>query len=104
MPADIPAGVAAEPGPAVAPNWGVRVNEARAGWPAAACGLRAGDVVVSVDGTPVASVEEIRATLAGKEVVEVTFRNCDTGQMEFTRVYPHNGLIGLNGQTVPLDD
>jgi S1-C subfamily serine protease len=83
----VPAG-GAGPASAVAPTWGVRVTEARAGWPAAAGGLRAGDVVVSVDGTPVASVEEIRATLAGKEAVEITFRNCETGQLEFTRVYP----------------
>jgi hypothetical protein len=89
--------------PLAAPARGVQVTELRNGWPAAAGGLRAGDVVVSVDGTPVASVADIRATLAGKQAVEITFRNCENGRMEFTRVYPQYGLIGLNGQTVPLD-
>jgi hypothetical protein len=116
VPAGVPSGdavaaVQAAPvvddGPAptpAAPSLGVRVSEIYPGWPADRGGLRAGDVVVSVDGTRVASVDDIRAALAGKPAVEMTFRNSENGQMEFTRVAPRDGLIGLNGEPVELID
>ena len=89
--------------PTLAPaGRGMRVTAAHAGWPASEAGLREGDVVVSVDGTPVASTDEVKACLAGKEEVEVVFVNGETGRLESTRVAPRQGLIGLSGETMEL--
>jgi putative serine protease PepD len=42
---------------------GAEVSEVRSGAPAAAAGLQAGDVITSVDGDPVASVQELQSAI-----------------------------------------
>ena len=44
---------------------GVLVTSVAAGTPAAAAGLKAGDVITTVNGTTVASVNDLRRSLAG---------------------------------------
>jgi hypothetical protein len=60
------------------PVRGVRLQGVRPGSPAEAAGLRAGDVIVELDGTPIASLEEMSAVLfaahPGKRVEIVVVR------------------------------
>ena len=44
---------------------GVSVSQVRGGSAADAAGLRAGDVITAIDGTPVATAEKLRAIIAG---------------------------------------
>jgi putative serine protease PepD len=46
---------------------GAQVSEVRSGTPAAGAGLQSGDVITSVDGDSVASVEELQSAIDGKK-------------------------------------
>jgi putative serine protease PepD len=46
---------------------GARISEVRAGTPAAAAGLRSGDVVTAIDGTTVGSADELRRLIDAHE-------------------------------------
>jgi S1-C subfamily serine protease len=67
---------------------GVLVREAPAGAPAARAGLRPGDVIVSLEGDPIASVEDLFAALRkhdpGDAVAVTLVRNRERRQLRIT--------------------
>ena len=58
-----------------APNGGATIGSVQSGSPAAAAGLKAGDVITAVDGKPITSADDLTAAVAAhapKDKVTVT--------------------------------
>ena len=79
------------------------------GGPAAAAGLQSGDLIVSIDGQPVAQISDLTAALADAEHAEVTLtikRGDDTIDqvvaIDYVWERPRLGLMVSNGH--PLDE
>jgi len=53
---------------ALSGNRGVAVRDIEAGSPAAAAGLRGGDILVALDGQPVATVSDLHRLLSGEAI------------------------------------
>ena len=88
---------------------GVLVTAVDPGGPAAAAGLQDGDLIVSIDGQPVAQIGDLTAALADAEHAEVTLtikRGDDTIDqvvaIDYVWERPRLGLMVSNGQ--PLDE
>ncbi len=88
---------------------GVLVTAVDPGGPAAAAGLQSGDLIVSIDGQPVAQISDLTAALADAEHAEVTLtikRGDDTIDqvvaIDYVWERPRLGLMVSNGQ--PLDE
>ena len=68
---------------------GVRINEVREGTPAAQAGLRAGDIITALNGTPLENLRDYTAVLkelAPGDTVQITFRRDDQEQQVSARV------------------
>ena len=88
---------------------GVLVTAVDPGGPAAAAGLQSGDLIVSIDGQPVAQISDLTAALADAEHAEVTLtikRGDDTIDqvvaIDYVWERPRLGLMVSNGH--PLDE
>ncbi len=88
---------------------GVLVTAVDPGGPAAAAGLQGGDLIVSIDGLPVAQISDLTGALADAEHAEVTLtikRGDDTIDqvvaIDYVWERPRLGLMVSNGQ--PLDE
>ena len=88
---------------------GVLVTAVDPGGPAAAAGLQDGDLIVSIDGQPVAQIGDLTGALADAEHAEVTLtikRGDDTIDqvvaIDYVWERPRLGLMVSNGQ--PLDE
>ena len=88
---------------------GVLVTAVDPGGPAAAAGLQSGDLIVSIDGQPVAQISDLTAALADAEHAEVTLtikRGDDTIDqvvaIDYVWERPRLGLMVSNGQ--PQDE
>ena len=83
---------------------GVLVTAVDPGGPAAAAGLQSGDLIVSIDGQPVAQISDLTAALADAEHAEVTLtikRGDDTIDqvvaIDYVWERPRLGLMVSNG-------
>ena len=83
---------------------GAAIAEVQPGSPAAAAGLRKGDVVDALNGRPVRSAAELRARLGvmpAGETVELRVRRGKDAQVLKARIGEIAGAAGSGGQAVP---
>jgi hypothetical protein len=85
------------------PQYGLRVMGVTPGSPAWRQGLQPGDVIASVNGHPVPTLQDLHywiGTAPNAAQLQVIDRN--TGRLVWVAVYPINGLIGVNVQPTLL--
>lgn len=88
----------------VAGSEGARVAEVAAGSPAAQAGLRAGDVVIALNGRPVRGAAELRARLGVMpvgETIELQVRRGRETRTVKARIGELERGQGIGGQTIP---
>ena len=85
------------------PQYGLQVTGVTPGSPAWRQGLQPGDVIASVNGNPVATLQDLRywvGTTPYAAQLQVIDRN--TGRWVWVTVYPINGLLGVYVQPALL--
>lgn len=84
---------------------GLKVTRVYYGSTAAAQGIEAGDIIVTVDGNAVRGMDDLNHWIdqAG-ETAELEVIDWRSGRVNQVMVYPDNGRIGVTGRDVSLDN
>ena len=88
--------------PVVDAEYGLRVLALDPAGPGAAAGLQVGDVLLTVGGERVETLDALRDATAANAPVDVLFINPATGQTEDVTVAPRSGLLGVTVDQVPV--
>jgi S1-C subfamily serine protease len=93
------------PDPAAGIEYGLEITSLTEEGAADEAGLNVGDIILSVNGSRVQTVGELRAALAdcGDEA-EVVFLTADDGDTQSVMVQPQDGRLGARLNQVPVQE
>ena len=88
--------------PAADAEYGLRVTALDAAGPAAAAGLQVGDIILTVGGERVQTLDELRTATGSAAAEEVVYIRASTGVTEAATVAPRGGLLGVRIEQVSV--
>ena len=83
-------------------EYGLRLTALDPAGPGAAAGLQVGDVILTVGGERVQTLDDLRAATAPNVSTDLVFLRSATGQTEEATATPQGGLLGVTVEQVPV--
>lgn len=85
-------------------NRGVQLTYIAPGSAAARAGLEVNDIIVSINGTPMTSMDHLVYAVRNSSVAQMDVINNRDGQHVNVTAFPRNGKLGINGFITDVDD